>query len=230
MRACITTFAGLLSLISCGGAEHEAMPDTTGMDSAAAATAPDAGVSFVVRDSGGYELGVLSMFELNREIVIAGRLVGLPPGEHGVHVHTVGWCDLPTFEAAGAHWNPTQRQHGSQHPQGPHLGDLPNVVVGADSAADIQLAMASGVSLRTGANTVIDTDGATVIIHSAPDDYRTDPSGGSGARIACGVISASEVFRYSRLSQGAGGSVRRAARGVNARLSRRAVASVARQR
>ena len=188
MRACLMKLGGLVFLIACARGERDASTDTTRLDSAAAATTPDPAATAVIRDSAGRDLGTLTLSSSNDGIVITGRLVGLPPGEHGIHVHAVGRCDPPTFESAGDHWNPTNRQHGAQNPQGPHLGDVPNVTAGADSVANVQLSMTSGGSLRLGANMVLDTDGSAVVIHSGPDDYRTDPSGGSGARIACGVV------------------------------------------
>lgn len=106
---------------------------------------------------------------------------GLAQGTYGAHVHAVGRCDPPGFESAGPHWNPANRQHGSQNPQGPHMGDLPNLTVGADGAGVLEYAIA-------GATPLIDSDGAALVIHAGPDDLRTDPSGNSGARIACGVF------------------------------------------
>jgi Cu-Zn family superoxide dismutase len=98
-------------------------------------------------------------------------------------VHAVGRCDPPGFESAGPHWNPTGREHGSQNPRGQHLGDLPNLLVGADGEGSFDLGIA-GADLRA----MLDTDGAALVIHAGADDYRTDPSGNSGARIACGVF------------------------------------------
>ena len=112
---------------------------------------------------------------------------GLPPGTYGAHVHAVGRCDPPGFESAGPHWNPTQRQHGAQNPQGPHFGDLPNLAVGTNGEGSLEFTIA-GASLREGASRLVDGDGAAVVIHAGADDYRTDPSGNSGTRIACGVL------------------------------------------
>ena len=108
---------------------------------------------------------------------------GLPHGVHGIHVHSVGRCDPPEFTSAGGHWNPAGRKHGMNNPAGPHAGDLPNVEVAANGVlgATITLAGANMAGL-------LDADGAALVLHAGPDDYATDPSGNSGARIACAVI------------------------------------------
>jgi len=116
------------------------------------------------------------------------QAAGLPHGQYGVHIHAVGRCDPPDFESAGAHWNPATRQHGKLNPQGHHLGDLDNLVVDAEGGR-LEFRI-SGATLHGGEQPIVDTDGASVLIHANPDDYRTDPSGNSGARIACGVLSA----------------------------------------
>jgi superoxide dismutase, Cu-Zn family len=108
---------------------------------------------------------------------------GLPPGQHGAHVHTTGRCDAPDFASAGPHWNPTGAKHGGMNPQGPHQGDLPNIVIGTDGRGTIGITMA-GATL----DGLLDADGAAMMVHAAADDLQTDPSGNSGARIACGVF------------------------------------------
>jgi Cu-Zn family superoxide dismutase len=112
---------------------------------------------------------------------------GLVAGTYAVHLHEIGSCEPPAFESAGPHWNPTDRQHGQLNPQGPHLGDLPNLTVGADRAGTIEFTI-PGASLDRGDRRLFDRDGAALIIHAGADDYRTDPSGNSGARLACGVV------------------------------------------
>jgi Cu-Zn family superoxide dismutase len=112
---------------------------------------------------------------------------GLPAGAYGAHIHMTGRCDAPDFASAGGHWNPMSRQHGSENPQGPHMGDLPNLVVDANGTGSLTFDVPHG-TLRGGDHGLLDTDGAAVIVHASPDDYRTDPSGNSGARIACGVL------------------------------------------
>lgn len=115
------------------------------------------------------------------------QAAGLGAGRYGAHIHGVGRCDGPAFESAGPHLNPSHRQHGSENPQGPHQGDLPNLEVDADGAGRLEFQI-PGAVLHGGVQPIIDADGAALLIHALPDDYRTDPSGNSGARIACAVL------------------------------------------
>lgn len=118
------------------------------------------------------------------ELRVAGT--GLPVGNLGMHLHTVGSCDAPKFESAGPHLNPGNRKHGSENPDGSHLGDLPNLTVAADGTGN---AVAGLAEMRSGAEQALfDTDGTAIVIHAKADDYKTDPSGDSGDRIACGVM------------------------------------------
>lgn len=104
-----------------------------------------------------------------------------------MHLHAAARCEPPAFQTAQGHFNPTGRQHGRQNPAGPHVGDLPNLLVGADSVGRAQLHV-EGWSLRPGARS-IGAPGTALVIHAGPDDERTDPSGNSGARAACALIS-----------------------------------------
>ncbi|MFD1610981.1 superoxide dismutase family protein [Sphingomonas tabacisoli] len=117
-------------------------------------------------------------------VAVLVQAEGLPAGTHGIHIHTVGRCDAPDFQTAGGHWNPTGKQHGRDNPMGAHEGDLPNIEIGADGRGNADFTVA-GATLAA----LLDADGAAIVIHASADDYRTDPSGNSGARIACGVIS-----------------------------------------
>jgi Cu-Zn family superoxide dismutase len=113
-------------------------------------------------------------------VIVAG--VALPPGDHGLHIHTVGLCEGPAFASAGPHWNPDMKMHGRDNPMGAHRGDLPNLQIGTDGTGTVTF------DLPGGASTLLDADGASIVVHAAPDDYKTDPSGSSGGRIACGVF------------------------------------------
>jgi Cu-Zn family superoxide dismutase len=116
------------------------------------------------------------------------QAAGLPAGHYGVHFHGVGRCEGPAFASAGPHWNPTGRQHGKLNPAGHHLGDLDNLDVDESGGGRMEFTIA-GAALA-GADGIFDPDGTALVIHAAPDDYRTDPSGNSGARMACGVFRA----------------------------------------
>jgi Cu-Zn family superoxide dismutase len=118
-------------------------------------------------------------------VVVQGAITGLKPGNHGFHVHTVGRCDPPAFESAGPHWNPTNKQHGRQNPAGWHTGDLANLAAAAEGVAQVHQTL-EGATLHD----LLDGDGSALVVHADPDDNKTDPSGNSGARIACGVIHA----------------------------------------
>ena len=111
---------------------------------------------------------------------------GLPAGVHGVHIHTTGKCEGPAFASAGGHLNPAGHQHGKDNPAGSHLGDLPNLTV--DGHGNGELVQTLGVDAATLRAQLLDADGAAVVVHADADDYHTDPSGNSGARIACAVL------------------------------------------
>jgi Cu-Zn family superoxide dismutase len=128
------------------------------------------------------------VWQNERGIEVRVQAAGLPAGHYGVHLHAVGRCEGPAFTSAGPHWNPTGRQHGTLNPAGHHLGDLPNLDVDEHGAGRLEFAIAGATT--SGAGGLFDADGTSLVIHAAADDYRTDPSGNSGARIACGVLRA----------------------------------------
>ena len=113
------------------------------------------------------------------------------PGAHGVHLHETGSIS-PDFEAAGEHFNPTGAQHGLENPEGPHAGDLEEIVVNEDGSASYTTTT-NRVTLAGGENSILDSDGSTLIIHAGSDDQETDPSGESGGRVIAGVIRASQT-------------------------------------
>lgn len=113
------------------------------------------------------------------------------PGEHGIHFHQVGRCE-PDFAVAGEHFNPTMASHGLDNPNGPHAGDLPNIVIDEEGNA-LYEAVSSLLTLSAGESALLAADGSSLLIHANPDDQITDPSGRSGARITCGVVTAMEV-------------------------------------
>jgi Cu-Zn family superoxide dismutase len=138
-----------------------------------------------LRDVQGRQVGQAVLSETAAGTLVRLEIKGLPPGWHGVHLHAVGRCE-PPFQSAGSHWDVGGHQHGFQSAQGGHAGDLPNVLVGPDSTAAVEF-VASRVVL-SGESGILDADGGAVVVHAGPDDYRSDPAGNSGGRIACGVL------------------------------------------
>jgi Cu-Zn family superoxide dismutase len=138
-------------------------------------------------DAKGANVGTATITPSGGGVKIAANLMGLPPGMHALHIHTVGKCDPPDFMTAGGHFNPGMKQHGKDNPQGAHAGDLPNFTVDAKGKAKVNV-MAAGVTLGDGPNSLFHTGGTALMVHAMPDDYKTDPTGNAGARIACGVI------------------------------------------
>lgn len=138
-----------------------------------------------LRDRSGAPVGEVQLQQAPHGVVARVRLAGVPPGEHGFHVHQVGKCE-PPFDSAGGHYAPEGRKHGVANPDGMHSGDLPNVHVPAGGTVEIT-GFLDRVSLR-GENPLLDADGSAFMVHAKPDDYRTDPAGDAGERIACGVV------------------------------------------
>ena len=139
-----------------------------------------------LRLANGTPAGTAQLLASATGVTISVAAAGLPGGTHVLHLHMVGRCDPPGFETAGGHLNPGMRQHGTENPAGAHFGDLPNLIVGGAGAATVTAAL-QGTRAEVLAQ-IFDADGTAVVVHAGPDDYRTDPSGNSGSRIACGVL------------------------------------------
>lgn len=138
-----------------------------------------------LRDTAGGDHGMAVVKMHDGIMHITVKATGLPAGVHGMHIHTIGKCDGANFAGAGGHWNPDMKMHGHDNPMGAHRGDLPNLIVGEDGRGMIK------ADIPAGSGELIDADGASLVIHASPDDYKTDPSGNSGGRIACGVFTKS---------------------------------------
>ena len=121
-------------------------------------------------------------------VLILLDLTAAPSGTHAFHIHETGKCEPPEFKSAGGHFNPDETKHGILNPEGPHAGDMPNIHIPADGKLTIEV-LNTLVSVD-GDNGVLDDDGSALMIHAGPDDYKTDPSGNSGDRIACAVLTA----------------------------------------
>lgn len=140
-----------------------------------------------VKMANGTSVGMATFTQESGGVRIQGQFKGLPPGQHGIHVHAVGKCDPPDFMTAGGHFNPMSKQHGLKNPQGAHVGDIENLTVGADGSGTIN-ALLKDATLSAGPDSLFGPDGTALVIHANPDDDMTDPSGNSGGRIACGLI------------------------------------------
>ena len=147
--------------------------------------------SFALTSSDGATRGSVTIAEDPAGLTINVSARGLPAGAHGIHLHEKGLCEGPKFASAGAHWNPAAKQHGRDNPAGAHLGDLANLEVGAGGSASVSIPI-EGVMMASGANMLADADGTAIVIHAKADDYKTDPSGDSGDRVACAVLAPSK--------------------------------------
>ena len=152
-----------------------------------AAVAAMADLQASLRNASGLQVGQASARQVGDSIRISINTSRMRAGSYGAHIHAVGRCDAPDFTSAGPHWNPTGEQHGRSNPQGMHKGDLPNFMVDAGGRGMLEINI-TGASLLGGPMPMADRDGAAIVIHERPDDYRTDPSGNSGARMVCGVF------------------------------------------
>lgn len=142
-------------------------------------------VQTVIRDASGKEVGQAILTEAAHGVIVKVKFASLPPGSHAFHIHDVGQCE-PPFTTAGGHFNPGNTKHGFANSAGYHGGDMPNVDVPASGAIEVEV-FVPDVSLHD-KNKLFDTDGSALIVHAGVDDYRTDPAGNAGDRIACGVL------------------------------------------
>ncbi|SBV34048.1 Superoxide dismutase [Cu-Zn] [uncultured Sphingopyxis sp.] len=160
---------------------EEAAPDAAGVLPTERAVAD-------IKTADGKPAGNASATVDDGRVMLSLQVEGLPPGEHGVHVHMTGKCDAPKFESAGAHWNPANAQHGLEAPAGQHAGDMPNLVVDANGRGKLAYEL-KGATFAG----LMDADSSAMVVHAAADDQKTDPSGNSGDRIACGIFKAGQA-------------------------------------
>lgn len=182
MRILIFAAASALTLAACNtqpAAENTIANDATADNTAAAA--PTAKAEMAVAD--GSPAGVGTITEDGGGLKVSFMSQHLPIGPHAVHIHTTGKCDGPAFESAGGHWNPENKQHGTENPQGAHKGDLPNMIVAANGTGSIVYTIPNATIAG-----LMDADGAALMVHADADDLKSDPAGNAGGRIACGII------------------------------------------
>jgi superoxide dismutase, Cu-Zn family len=148
---------------------------------------PDPIANASLFDTSGTRVGLATFSEVEGQGRVGVSVSGLSPGQHGMHVHETGACTAPDFESAGSHFNPASKKHGLLNPEGPHAGDMPNLMVKSDGSADTTLTVPASL-LAQGPQSMLGAQQRAFIIHADPDDQKTDPSGNSGSRVVCGVI------------------------------------------
>ena len=145
-------------------------------------------VKLAMKDNNGKTVGWAMIKTTGQGVSVRLTLDHMPPGEHAVHFHQVAKCDGPDFKSAGPHFNPDSKQHGLQNPDGHHAGDMDNFTVDGKGKAAVDL-FNKDVNLGSDSHSLFSNGGTAIVVHAKADDMRTDPSGNSGDRIACGVIS-----------------------------------------
>jgi Cu-Zn family superoxide dismutase len=135
----------------------------------------------------GEHVGEAKLLQTPHGVLLHLHLSACAPGTHAFHIHTIGKCEPPDFTSAGGHFNPDGNAHGLLNTHGKHAGDLPNIHVPESGTLTLEV-LVPAVALKEGKTRLLDTDGSALVVHTGPDDYRTNPAGAAGQRIACGVI------------------------------------------
>ena len=140
-----------------------------------------------LKNAEGKEVGTAQLSQTPHGVLVSLTLKGIAAGEHAFHVHQTGKCE-PPFTTAGGHFNPASKKHGIMAADGPHAGDMPNLHIPADGNLAVEVVNAAVTLDKDKPNSLYKPEGTALIIHAGKDDYKTDPTGDAGGRIACGVI------------------------------------------
>jgi len=157
------------------------------LTSAVALSAAAQSTKAVLHDKSGKEVGTVDLLQTPAGVLLKLAVKGLPAGEHAFHIHAAAKCEPPSFTSAGPHFNPTNEKHGMLSGHG-HAGDMPNLHVPQNGELSVEV-LNTAVTLEPGKpNSLFHPDGTAIVIHEGVDDYKSDPAGNAGARLACGVI------------------------------------------
>ncbi|NOU68212.1 superoxide dismutase [Paenibacillus sp. LMG 31461] len=175
----MTASLGLMIVTGCQSVRSTSVSEAT--------TSPET-IRVALIGSNNQSVGSAQLTAVRDGVQMDVEVSGLSPGLHGLHIHEKAICEAPTFDSAGAHFNPHMKEHGFLNPKGAHAGDLPNLIVDAQGNGRFSSVTKAVVLEKDKPNSLFKPGGTSLVIHEKADDLKTDPSGNSGKRIACGAV------------------------------------------